>query len=202
MTRIKMCGIRRPEDIAAVNEIRPDYIGFVFFRGSRRCVDPKTAKTLKDALSPGIKAIGVFVNEEPERVAELLRNGTIDAAQLHGQEDEAYIARLRALTDRPLIQAFRITSPESLEAAAVSSADHLLLDAGAGDGRTFDWAWLSGASRPFFLAGGLTPENVGEAVERIRPFAVDVSSGIEENGVKSIEKMRAFAGAVRKKDHA
>ena len=201
MTRIKMCGIRRPEDIAAVNDIRPDYIGFVFFRGSRRYVEPETARALKAALAPGIKAVGVFVNEEPEQVAELLRNGTIDIAQLHGQEDEAYVARLRALTDKPLIQAFRIRSRENLAAAEASSADHLLLDAGAGDGKTFDWAWLPGVSRPFFLAGGLNPENVGEAVESVRPFAVDVSSGIEENGVKNIEKMRAFAGAVRKKEH-
>ena len=200
MTRIKMCGIRRPEDIAAVNEIRPEYIGFVFYPRSRRAVTPEEAAALKAQLAPGITAVGVFVDEEPERVADLLNRGIITMAQLHGREDKAYTARLRQLTDAPLIRAFRISSREDLSRAEAFPAEHLLLDAGAGDGKTFDWSWLSGFGRPFFLAGGLTPENVPEALRRVHPFAVDVSSGIETDGVKDIEKMRAFAGAVRKKD--
>ena len=197
MTRIKMCGLRRPEDIAAANEIRPDYVGFVFFPGSRRYVPPETAAALRSALRPDIQAVGVFVDEDPDTVARLLADGAIDLAQLHGHEDEAYIARLREKTDRPLIQAFRIRSAADAAAAQTSPADHILLDAGAGDGKTFDWSLLHGVSRPYFLAGGLNPENVAAAVRNLHPFAVDVSSGIETDGWKNIEKMRAFARAVR-----
>ena len=197
MTRIKMCGLRRPEDIEAVNELRPEYIGFVFFSGSRRYVTPETARALKAELAPEIKAVGVFVDETPETVAKLLADGTIDIAQLHGHEDEAYIAGLRKLTDRPLIRAFRIRSAEDTLRAQASSADEILLDAGAGDGKTFDWNWLRQAERPYFLAGGLNPENAGRAVRELRPYAVDVSSGIETDGFKDIVKMRAFVRAVR-----
>lgn len=200
MTRIKMCGLRRPEDITAVNEIRPEYIGFVFFRGSRRFISEETALSLRERLSPDIRAVGVFVDEKPETVSRLLREGIIDMAQLHGHEDEAYISRLREMTDRPVIQAFRIRSAADTEQAQLSSAEHILLDAGAGDGKTFDWKLLSQISRPFFLAGGLNPENVSEAVRDLHPWAVDVSSGIETDGWKDIAKMRAFAGAVRKGD--
>ena len=197
MTLIKMCGLRGPEDIAAVNELKPDYIGFVFFRGSRRYVDPETAKGLKAALDPGIRAAGVFVDEEPETVARLLEEGVIDAAQLHGHEDEAYLEGLRKLTEKPLIRAFRIRSGEDVKRAEASSAEQILLDAGAGDGKTFDWSLLREIRRPYFLAGGLNPENVGRAVRELKPFAVDVSSGIETDGKKDIAKMRAFADAVR-----
>lgn len=196
-TRIKMCGIRRMEDIEAVNALRPEYIGFVFFPGSRRYVSPDTARALWQRLAPGIQAVGVFVDEEPAAVARLLAEGVIDLAQLHGHEDEAYLARLRQLTDKPLIQAFRIRETADVERAQASSADCILLDAGAGDGRTFDWALLRDIRRPYFLAGGLNPENAGEAAARLRPFAVDVSSGIETDGVKDRNKMRAFTRAVR-----
>ncbi|MCR5297308.1 MAG: phosphoribosylanthranilate isomerase [Clostridiales bacterium] len=200
MTRIKMCGLRRDEDIAAAGELLPEFIGFVFFPGSRRCVTPDAAAALRRKLSPDITAVGVFVDESPETVARLLEGGIIDMAQLHGHEDAAYIARLRQLTDRPLIQAFRIRSAADAEAATASPADHILLDAGAGDGKTFDWNLLSGLSRPYFLAGGLNPENVSAAVRDLRPWAVDVSSGIETDGYKDITKMRAFVRAVRERD--
>lgn len=197
MTRIKLCGLRRPEDIEAVNELRPEYIGFVFFPGSRRFVTPETARTLKAALCPGIRTVGVFVDAKPETAASLLEDGTIDLAQLHGSEDEAYLAALRKRTDKPLIRAFRLRGPEDALRAQASSADAILLDAGAGDGKAFDWRWLRQVERPYFLAGGLTPENAGRAVRELKPFAVDVSSGIETDGVKDIEKMRAFVRAVR-----
>ncbi len=197
MTRIKMCGLRRPEDIEAVNEIRPEYIGFVFFPGSKRYVTPETARALRKKLAPGIKAVGVFVDEEPETVACLLKEGIIDLAQLHGHEDKNYLAGLRKLTDKPLIQAFRIRSLEDVLQAQRSSAEEILLDAGAGDGKTFDWSLLREVKRPYFLAGGLNPENAGPAVRELKPYAVDVSSGIETDGFKDIQKMRAFAQAVR-----
>ena len=196
-TLIKMCGLRRPEDIAAANELKPEYIGFVFFPGSKRYVAPDTAKALKEKLDPGIKAVGVFVDEEPETAAGLLADGVIDIAQLHGHEDEKYLERLRKLTDRPLIRAFRIRGAEDALRAQDSSADGILLDAGAGDGKTFDWSWLRAVERPYFLAGGLNPENAGRAVRELKPYAVDVSSGIETDGFKDIRKMRAFIQAVR-----
>lgn len=197
MTRIKMCGLRRPEDIEAAGELLPEYIGFVFFPGSKRYVTPETARALKAELNPGIRTVGVFVDEKPETVAKLLSDGTIDMAQLHGSEDEAYLADLRKRTDKPLIRAFRIRGAEDALRAQASSADEILLDAGAGDGKTFDWSWLRQVKRPYFLAGGLTPENAGRAVRELKPYAVDVSSGIETGGFKDIVKMRAFVRAVR-----
>ena len=155
---------------------------------------------LRAGLNPGIKAVGVFVDEDPETVARLLEEGVIDIAQLHGHEDETYLAELRKKTDKPLIRAFRIRSAEDAQQAQASTAEQILLDAGAGDGKTFDWSLLSSVSRPYFLAGGLTPENAAEAVKRFHPFAVDVSSGIETDGFKDCNKMRAFMRAVREGD--
>lgn len=201
MTRIKLCGLSRPCDIEAVNALLPDYIGFVFAKKSRRYVSPEKAKTLREALNPAVKAVGVFVREAPKVIANLLSEGIIDLAQLHGGEDEAYIARLRALTDRPLIQAFRIEAPADLDRARASSADYILLDNGAGGtGAAFDWSLLAGFDRPCFLAGGLGPENVAGAVATLHPYAVDVSSGIETDGYKDISKMKAFVMAARTAD--
>ena len=200
MTRLKMCGLRRAEDIEAANRLMPEYIGFVFAPASRRFISLEEAAALRQALSPGIRAVGVFVDEDAETVARLLESGVIDIAQLHGNEDEAYIARLKARTGKPVIRAFRVKNAEDLRAAEASPADMILLDAGAGDGKTFDWSMLSSVSRPYFLAGGLTPENTAEAVKRYHPFAVDVSSGIETDGFKDCNKMRAFMRAVREGD--
>lgn len=201
MTRIKLCGLSRPCDIDAANQLTSDFIGFVFAKKSKRYVAPEKAKALREALNPAIKAVGVFVREDPAVIANLLSEGIIDLAQLHGGEDEAYIARLRALTDRPLIQAFRIESPADLDRARGSSADYILLDNGAGGtGAAFDWSLLSGFDRPFFLAGGLGPGNVAEAITALHPFAVDVSSGIETDGHKDISKMQAFVAAARAAD--
>ena len=198
MTKIKLCGLTRPEDIAAANALQPEYIGFVFAPKSRRYVSREMAAALKAQLSPGIQAVGVFVNEAPETVADLLNAGIIDIAQLHGQEDAAYIARLRGLTARPLWQAFRVTDAASLAKAQKSPADLVLLDSGTGGtGTTFDWALLEKFDRPYFLAGGLGPDNAADAVRQLHPYAVDVSSGIETNGRKDPEKMAAFAAAVR-----
>ena len=198
MTRIKLCGLSRPCDIEAANALRPEYIGFVFAPKSRRYVSPETAEALRKMLDPAIRAVGVFVREDPERIAGLLDRGIIDLAQLHGNEDEKYIARLRALTGKPLIRAFRVDSPADLADARESTADFILLDNGAGGtGESFDWSLLQGFGRPYFLAGGLNPENAAAAVETLRPFAVDVSSGIETDGVKDGKKMKAFVDAVR-----
>lgn len=200
MTRIKLCGLSRPCDIEAANLLKPDYVGFVFATKSKRCVTPRQAGELKRLLTPGILAVGVFVDEVPETIAGLLNAGVIDMAQLHGGEGESDIRRLRSLTDRPIVQAFRIQTAQDVAAAQRTSADYLLVDSGAGTGTTFDWNLVSGLTRPYFLAGGLDPGNVAQAVNRLHPFAVDVSSGIESDGRKDPEKMAAFVAAVRKED--
>jgi len=200
MTGMKLCGLSRPEDIQAANALKPDYIGFVFAAKSKRYVSPERAAELKALLDPSIRAVGVFVNEDPEFIAQLLESGVIDLAQLHGKEDNAYIARLRQLSGKPIIQAFRIASQADLAAVEASTADHVLLDSGAGTGMVFDWSIIENVKRPYFLAGGLSPENVGAAVARLHPFAVDVSSGIETDGRKDATKMAAFAAEVRREE--
>ncbi len=200
MTKIKLCGLSRPCEIEWANAFGPDYIGFVFASRSKRFVPSERAAELKKLLAPGIKAVGVFVDESPERVAALLNDGVIDLAQLHGHEDESYIAALRKLTDRPIIQAFRMKTAEDAMRAQGSSADFVLLDSGAGTGTTFDWGLISGVRRDHFLAGGLNCENIAEAVSTLRPWGVDVSSGIETDGQKNKNKMAAFVAAVRKED--
>lgn len=197
-TKIKICGLTRAQDIQTANALQLDYIGFVFTPKSKRFVAPEQAKQLRRQLAPGIRAVGVFVNAPPEQIAALLADGTIDIAQLHGQEDAAYIARLRSLTRAPIWQAFRIESTEDISRANASPADLVLLDHGAGGtGERFDWTLLHGMARPFVLAGGLTPQNAAEAIAQARPYAVDASSGCETNGVKDPAKMLAFVNAVR-----
>ena len=155
MTKIKLCGLTRQEDITAANVLEPDFVGFVFAPKSRRYVTTEQARALRNHLLPSIQAVGVFVDEEPEQVAALLEAGIIDLAQLHGREDEGHLERLRALTGKPIIQAFQVKTPNDLERTQSSSADYILLDSGAGTGTTFDWGLLTSVRRPYFLAGGL-----------------------------------------------
>lgn len=197
-TKIKICGLTRAQDIQTANALQLDYIGFVFAPKSKRFVAPEQAKQLRRQLAPGIRAVGVFVNAPPEQIAALLADGTINIAQLHGQEDAAYIARLRSLTRAPIWQAFRIENTEDISRANASPADLVLLDHGAGGtGERFDWALLHGMTRPFVLAGGLTPQNAAEAIAQAHPYAVDTSSGCETNGVKDPARMLAFVNAIR-----
>lgn len=200
MTRIKLCGLSRPCDIEAANELEPEYIGFVFAPKSKRYITPKKAADLKRLLNPNIKAVGVFVDENPENIARLLSSGTIDMCQLHGSEDEKYIHDLRQLTGKPIIKAFQIESEDDIISASRCTAEYVLLDSGAGTGTTFDWKLIQGIEKSYFLAGGLGVDNVEVAVNLLRPFAVDVSSGIETNGTKDKTKMAAFVAAVRKED--
>lgn len=198
MTKIKLCGLSRPCDIAAANALTPEYVGFVFAKKSRRYVTPEIAAELKKQLKPEILAVGVFVNEEPETVARLLQCGTIDIAQLHGKEDEEYIKKLRTLTGQPIIKAFQINTAQDILEVKKSSADYVLLDSGiGGTGKVFDWSIIQSIDRPFFLAGGLTVDNAKKAVETLHPYAVDVSSGIETDGKKDETKMKEFVHTVR-----
>lgn len=198
MTKIKLCGLTRLCDIEAANELSSEYIGFVFFEKSRRYVSPERASELKKHLNHDIKAVGVFVNEDVRQIASLLERGTIDIAQLHGSEGEDYIHSLRELTDKPIIKAFRIDSGADISAARECSADFVLLDSGnGGTGTSFDWQLIMNIERPYFLAGGLNPDNVGDAVKKLNPYAIDVSSGIETNGIKDRVKMTRFVSAAR-----
>ena len=197
MTKIKLCGLTRPEDIECANSLKPDFIGFVFYKKSSRYVDFEKAAELKKLLSPEIKAVGVFIDEDIRDVAYLLGEGIIDIAQLHGSEDEGYISKLRSLTGKPVIKAFRIKGSEDAALVNASSADYVLLDSGAGDGKLLDRNLIKDIKRPYFLAGGLDHENVKEAIDEINPFAVDVSSGIETDKKKDPDKMIKFVKTVR-----
>ena len=221
ITKVKICGLKRPEDIAVVNELHPDYIGFVFADFSHRYVDKETARAIKNQLDPGIQAVGVFVNEDVHYVAELMNEGIIDIAQLHGSEDNDYIAELRSLlkdstvnkatddtttdgsndvasdTAIKIIRAFNINKISSMEEIEESTADLVLVDSGTGSGETFDWSRLAEIKRPYLLAGGLSPDNIAEAVEALHPYGVDVSSGVETDKLKDPEKMRRFVELVR-----
>ena len=197
--KIKLCGLSRPVDIDYVNQAKPDYCGFIVnFPKSRRNVTPEQVRALTARLSGDIIPVGVFVDESVETVAGLLEDGTIAVAQLHGHEDEAYLAALRKLTSKPIWQAFQIRSAADLERAKSSTANLVLLDSGQGSGVTLDWRILADFPRPFVLAGGLTAENIPAAVQQVKPYAVDLSSGVETEGYKDYEKMLAAVAAVKK----
>lgn len=196
MTKIKMCGIRRMEDVEFVNSLLPDYIGYVLDPTRKRYVPPEKAAVFTAALDKRITPVGVFVDEQPDIIIGLVKKGIIAAAQLHGSEDNDCVEYLKQ-AGVYVIQAFKIKISDDVKKAESSLADMILLDSGCGSGETFDHSLLCGIKRPYFLAGGLTPENVGEAVSALRPFAVDASSSLETDGFKDFQKMKAFADAVK-----
>lgn len=205
MTKIKICGLSREEDIQFINEAKPDYCGFIInFAVSRRNISPERLRELKRHLVPGIQAVGVFVNEDPKLIAELLNEGTLDLAQLHGDESEEYIKDIKKLTDKPIIKAFRVKEAEDVRKAFESSADRILLDSGKGSGKTFDWSVLEHLPdtadekrNTWFLAGGLDAENIPEAIARFHPGVIDLSSAVEKDGVKDREKILEAVAVVR-----
>ena len=190
-TKIKICGLKRPEDITYVNEAKPDYCGFIIeFPKSSRNVTGALVRELTAKLNPDIIPVGVFVNAAPERVEKLLLDGTIHIAQLHGQEDEAYIRRIQKNTGHQVIKAFSVKTAQDIENALKSQADYILLDqGGGGTGQTFDWSLIPEIDRPFFLAGGLGADNLEIAVRTIHPYAVDLSSSVETDGMKDRDKI-------------
>ena len=198
---VKICGLRRAEDIAYVNEVLPEYAGFICYPKSFRYVDPDTLGNLRRQLAPGISAVGVFVNEDPDVIARIAQAGDLDLIQLHGQEGEEEIRKVREKTGRPVIKAFRIETAEDVRKANASSADYILLDHGSGgSGEAFDWSLLKLVNRPYFLAGGLDPENVPKALALAGEhlYALDVSSGVETGKIKDREKIGRFVEVVRK----
>ena len=196
-TRIKICGLSRLEDIAYVNEAKPDYCGFIIdVPKSRRNVSISQVRILVEHLDPGILPVGVFVNKDCNQVAKFLNDGMIGIAQLHGQD---YIKKLKSLTGHPVMKAFSIRDRKDLEVAAGSCADLILLDHGkGGTGESFDWSILEGWNeRPYFLAGGLNQENIPEAIRKYRPWGIDLSSAVETDGKKDREKILQAVRAVR-----
>jgi phosphoribosylanthranilate isomerase len=195
--KIKICGLTREADIAYANIAAPDYIGFVFAPG-RRNVSYETAALLRERLADGIVPVGVFRNAPIADIVALYRQGVVTVAQLHGDEDAAYIADLRRLCAVPVIKAVTVLSSGDTSRFDASEADFLLLDSGGGTGLPFDWNLIGKPEKPFFLAGGIGPGNIDRALDE-RPYAVDISSGAETEGVKDGEKMAALVRAVRKR---
>ena len=198
-TKIKICGLKRPEDITYVNEAKPDYCGFIIeFPSSFRSVTADEVRELVKELDPEIRPVGVFVNAPMELVRTLLDDGTLALAQLHGQEDESYIRELKTYTDKLIIKAFSIKTAEDIEKALQSLADYILLDqGGGGTGKTFDWSLIPEIQRPFFLAGGIGASNLGQAIREIHPYAVDLSSSVETEKRKDPMKIRQVVDIVR-----
>lgn len=236
--KIKICGLRTPADVAAVNAALPEYAGFIFVPMRRRYVAPAQAAILCQQLDPRIRPVGVFVDARVEEIVEALEHCPLDMVQLHGAEDNDYIAMLRAAyrsrfavesrdpavdiasvgktgpgpgpvagtagTSRwrrelCIVKAFRVEGADDIQRAEASAADEILLDHGAGGtGERFDWTLLQHCRRRFFLAGGLTPDNVEDAIRVAQPYAVDASSSLETDGRKDSEKIRRFVAAVRR----
>ncbi len=198
MTLVKVCGLMRPEDADAVSAAEADYAGMILSPGFRRSVDELRAAGISSRLADAVTPVGVFVNAPIEFVARFVEAGTVEAVQLHGDEDDDYIAAVRArLPETGVVKAFTVRGPADIERANASAADLVLLDNGQGTGETFDWSRIEGIARPFILAGGLGPGNVTEAVRRLNPYAVDMSSGVETNGEKDAGKIAAAVKAAR-----
>ena len=196
-TELKICGLSRLEDIIAVNRHGADYAGFVFFEKSKRYVDPYKANELISLLRADIKPVGVFMDEPLDNVVRIARITGVELIQLHGHESEEYVEYVKRTLDRPVIKAYKASEEGALEKAAQSSADYVMIDSGAGSGKKFDWSILKDFKRDYFLAGGLDPESVGEAIRLLEPYAVDVSSGVETDGIKDEKKIAEFIKAVK-----
>lgn len=200
MTKIKMCGLSRQCDIDYANQLMPEYIGFVFVENSKRYVSPKKALELRNNLNSKIISVGVFVDADINFISEIAKQKTIDMVQLHGSENDEYIRNLRKLISIPIIQAFTIKTKEDINKAKKSSAEYILFDSGKGSGKTFNHSLIKDINRDYFLAGGITIENIKQVTEKFKPYAIDASSSLETNGYKDFYKMRAFADALRRKD--
>ena len=203
MVKLKICGMRRAEDIEMANSYKPDYIGFVFAESPRK-VSYEQAKELSSLLSDDIVPVGVFVNEHMKLIVDLFKDGIIEMAQLHGDEDEKYIRNLKDKSIEetgkqiPVINAIEIKDGADYNDELLkwrdSASDYFILDSGKGSGKTFDWSLIDKESEFFknsiFLAGGLNSENLALAIEEFNPFAVDLSSSVETDGFKDEKKIK------------
>ena len=204
-TQIKICGIRRREDCIYINEAMPDYAGFVFWDRSFRNVDKPHAYELRELIDKRIQTVGVFVNEAPKLIASIVEEGIISVVQLHGAESPEYIDNIRQSLPKGIRiwKAYKIRSTEDIEEALKSNADRILLDNGYGTGQCFDQSLLNDERlkvRGFILAGGMTPENIPEAISRYAPDMIDISSGVETDRLKDREKIIHAVQTVRNAD--
>ncbi|MCR4605250.1 MAG: phosphoribosylanthranilate isomerase [Eubacterium sp.] len=203
--KIKLCGLTSEAAVECAVSLGVDYMGFILADGFRRtvapddvkrwCAEAKSSNSNEERIFP--KRVGVFVNDDIKKVVELLESGVIDIAQLHGNEEDEYIRQLKEKTDKTVFKAFSVKTMSDVENALASPADMVLLDSGTGTGKRFDTELISDFGRDYILAGGLDPENVAQAIRELEPFGVDVSSGIETDGVKDIEKMKRFVEEAR-----
>ena len=200
MVKIKICGMMREQDCECLNRVLPDCAGFIFAEKSRRYITPETAARFRGILDRKIRTFGVFLNEDISKVCEIASKGIIDVVQLHGSESDDYIREVKDRTGLTVVKAFLIHGAGDIGPAMQSAADILLLDNGCGTGESFDWDYLEDVDRLYYLAGGLTPENVGTAVSRYSPYGVDVSSGVETDGQKDPDKIARFVQTARSSD--
>ncbi|MGN1421615.1 MAG: phosphoribosylanthranilate isomerase [Eubacterium sp.] len=191
MAKIKICGLRRDEDIAYVNELKPDYIGFILTAGFRRSIDFDTARHLKSLLSPDIKAVGVFVNDKIECINKFLDEKIIDAVQLHGNEGPDFCNQIKST----VIKYFK---PDDFDKIGDYDVDYYLFDSGTGTGSTFDWSKIPKTDKPFFLAGGLNRDNIPLAIKSINPYCIDLSSSVETDGIKDYYKIKEIMECTEK----
>lgn len=202
MSKIKICGIKRAEDIEIVNKYKPDYIGFVFSKSPRQ-IDFETARELKSQLIKGIRVVGVFVNEPIDFIVKVCMSRVIDVVQLHGDEDDDYIRQLRARVKCRIVKAVRVKSTEQILQEEQKKCDFLLLDAYnkdvyGGSGEKFNWDLIpDDLVKEYFLAGGLNADNIQLAIKTLHPVCVDVSSSVETDGVKDEQKVKEIIEKVR-----
>ncbi len=199
MTKVKICGICHEVEIGIMNELVPDFVGFVFVSKSRHFIAPEHAGLLRSKLRPGIRSVGVFANHSLKSVAMCVEVAGLDMVQLHGDETAEYIAALREYIRCPIMKVYKVAKPMDAEKALYSTADYVMLDGGnAGDGKTFDWSLLGNVRRKYFLSGGLTPENLNRAmIVTPQPYALNVSSGVEANKMKDYRKVMKFILGVK-----
>lgn len=190
MAKIKICGLRREQDIEYVNALFPDYIGFILTPGFRRSITAETAERLKAILSPDIKAVGVFVDDSVDNIMYFVDKGIIDIVQLHGSETPDFCKKINA----PVIKFFK---PDSFDKISEYDTDFYLFDSGTGTGKAFDWQTIPKTDKPFFLAGGLGADNICDAIKKINPYAVDLSSSVERDGYKDYDKIKQIMECVK-----
>ena len=198
-TKIKICGLKRIEDVISVNVAEPDYCGFIFnVSGSRRSIGAEQLNILVDMLNPEIVPIGVFVNEKTDVILRIVRESGIRMVQLHGQENGEIIHTIQSKAQVPVIKAVSVRSKEDVRSAVLSPADYLLFECGeGGTGQTFDWNLLEDIPRPYFMAGGIGTHNMEEVLRRFSPFALDVNSSVETDGQKDGKKILAAVRMLR-----
>lgn len=195
MVKVKICGIKDERLAPFINKLHPDYVGFILSKGFKRSVTAEVAAKIRRAVDKNVFTVGVFVNEPAVRVAEIVEAGIADLVQLHGDEDEGYIEELKGLCNATVIKSAAVRRGEV--APYPENCDYLLLDAYSpeargGTGVKVEWRRYYEIKKPFFLAGGITADNVREAVRAVNPFGVDSSGGLETDGIKDAEKIKKY----------